>query len=209
MTTYDLKAAELLRLGAATLGEAGGHPLSPRIRAAWQGASIAAVVFTARCSPGDNLAIHVAVAEAPEAHALLVDVGDEPEFGYWGEVLTVAAQARRLAGLVTNGCVRDTSALRRLAFPVYSAGVALRGASKDRPGGVGGTVTIDGVDVAPGDWVVADGDGVTVVSSANLEGVVAAGHDRATKEEVLLRELRAGATTLELLGLDEGRISRG
>jgi 4-hydroxy-4-methyl-2-oxoglutarate aldolase len=209
MTTYDLKAAELLQLGAATLGETGGRPLSPRIRAAWRGASISAVVYTARCSPGDNLAIHVAITEAPEGHALVVDVGDEPDRGYWGEVLTVAAQTRRIAGLVINGGVRDTAALERLGFAVYSAGIALRGATKEQPGSVGVPVTIDGVEIAPGDWVVADADGVTIVPAGSLDAVAAAGRDRATKEEVLLRELRSGASTLDLLDLDDGPISRG
>ena len=69
-------AAQFLALGAATLGESGARLLPPRIRPAWPGATLAAPVVPVRCAPGDNLAIHVAVATAPAGHALVVDVGD-------------------------------------------------------------------------------------------------------------------------------------
>ncbi len=58
-------AVELLALGAATVGESGGRPMHPRIHAAWPGARLAGPALPVRCSPGDNLAIHVAVARAP------------------------------------------------------------------------------------------------------------------------------------------------
>ncbi len=114
--------AALGELGAATLGESGALPMPGRIRPVWPGASVAAPAFPVTCTPGDNLAVHVAVAAAPAGAVLVVDVGDVPDRGYWGEVLTTAAQARGLAGLVIDGCVRDVAALERLAFPVFSRG---------------------------------------------------------------------------------------
>ena len=88
-----------------------------RIKAAWPGARVAAPAFPVRCTPGDNLAVHVAVAEAPAGRVLVVDVGIEHELGYWGEVLTTGAQARGIAGLVIDGGVRDVDALERLTVP--------------------------------------------------------------------------------------------
>jgi 4-hydroxy-4-methyl-2-oxoglutarate aldolase len=159
----DDTAAALLELGAATLGEAGGHAMRARIRAAWPGARFAAPAYPVHCTPGDNLAIHVAVAEAPAGHALVVDVGDVPELGYWGEVLTTGAQARGLAALVIDGGVRDTAALEAHGFPVFSTMVALRGATKNQAGTVGLPATVGDIEVQLGDWIVADRDGVTVV----------------------------------------------
>ena len=103
--------ADLLTLGSATLGEAGGRPLSSRLRPVWAGAALAGPAFTVGCSPGDNLAVHVAVAEAPPGSILVVDARAEPEHGFWGEVLTTAAQSRGIAGLVIDGGVRDVAAL--------------------------------------------------------------------------------------------------
>jgi len=200
------RITELLALGAATIGESGGRPMSPRIKAVWRGARLAAPAFPVRCTPGDNLAIHVAVSSAPPGSALAVDVGDEDEFGYWGEVLTTGAEARRLAGLVIDGGVRDTGALEAHAFPVFSSTVALRGASKNRPGAVGAPVEVGGVPVAAGDWLVGDADGVAVVSAAAIDDVVRAGRARADKEETMFGALRQGRTTVELLGLDTSSV---
>jgi 4-hydroxy-4-methyl-2-oxoglutarate aldolase len=198
----------LLALGAATLGESGGRAMRNRVAPAWPGAVLAAPAFPVRCTPGDNLALHVAVAQAPAGSALAADVGDERELGYWGEVLTTGAQARGLVGLVIDGCVRDVAALQAHGFPVFGTGLALRGATKDRPGAIGrgSGAVVGGVPVELGDWVVGDGDGVVVVPGDALADVIAAGRARAEKEAGYFAALREGATTLELLGLDPAPI---
>jgi 4-hydroxy-4-methyl-2-oxoglutarate aldolase len=195
-------ADQLMALGAATLGESGGRAMAPRIRGVWPGARLAAPAFTVRCTPGDNLAVHVAVARAPAGSALAVEVGIERERGYWGEVLTTAAQARGIAGLVIDGCVRDIAALEEHDFPVFSTGVALPGATKELPGAAGGSAEVGDVRVQTGDWLVGDADGVTVVAATEVDGVLAAGTARAEREQALFAALRDGKTTVELLGLD-------
>ncbi|HWW44033.1 MAG TPA: hypothetical protein VN180_03105, partial [Acidimicrobiia bacterium] len=67
---------------------------------------------------------------------------------------------------------------------------------------------VGGVAVAPGDWVVGDADGVTVIGAATLERVLDAGRARADKESGFFTALRGGATTVELLGLDTSPIER-
>jgi 4-hydroxy-4-methyl-2-oxoglutarate aldolase len=198
----DELTATFLELGAATLGESGARAMRNRVRAAWSGAVLAAPAFPVKCTPGDNLAIHFGVARAPAGSALVVDVGEARELGYWGEVLTTGAESRGLAGLVIDGCVRDVAALAAHGFPVFSTGLALPGATKNLPGTIGHTVVVGDVEVKPGDWVVGDGDGVVVVPGAALADVAAAGRARAAKEAGYFTALRGGATTLDLLGLD-------
>jgi 4-hydroxy-4-methyl-2-oxoglutarate aldolase len=180
--------------------------MRPRVRAAWAGARVAGPAVTVRCAPADNLAVHVAVALAPPASALVVDAGSEPERGYWGEVLTTAAEARGLAGLVIEGGVRDVDAIRAHGFPVFSTCIALAGATKNGPGAVGGAVRVGDVDVHSGDWVVGDADGVTVIPADHLDAVLAAGRARAEREAALFVALQQGKTTVELLGLDPSSI---
>jgi len=195
-------AQALGELGSATLGESGGLAMRPRIRPAWTGAVLASPAYPVTCTPGDNLAVHVAVTRAPIGSALVVDVGSAAERGYWGEVLTAAAEARGLAGLVIDGGVRDTAALEAHRFPVFSSLIALRGATKTLPGTVGLSAVVGGVEVAAGDWVVGDRDGVVVIAAAGIDAVLAAGRVRADKEAEYFAELSAGRTTVELLGLD-------
>ena len=200
-------AAVLQRLGSATLGESGGLPTDRRLKPAWPGAALAAPAYPVRCTPGDNLAVHVGVTTAPAGSVLVVDVGPVPDRGYWGEVLTTAAEAAGLAGLVIDGGVRDVSALEAHRFPVFSSTISLPGARKDQPGTVGAPVMVGGVPVAMGDWVVGDVDGVTVVPEPSLDAVLAAGEAREAKEAGFFAALRGGATTVELLDLDTSLIT--
>ena len=198
----DELAAVLRQFGSATLGESGARTLPPRVRPIWPGAALAAPALPVSCTPADNLAIHVAVARAPAGSALVVDVGDVPDRGYFGEVLTTGAQARGIVGLVIDGGVRDVAALRGLGFPVFASMVALPGASKMAAGSVGQTIEVAGVRVGLGDWVVGDVDGVVIVPGDRIEEIVAAARGRTQKELEYFESLRSGATTVELLGLD-------
>jgi 4-hydroxy-4-methyl-2-oxoglutarate aldolase len=147
--------------------------------------------------------VHVAVAQAAMAGAVLVvDAADVPELGYWGEVLTTAATAHGILGLVIDGGVRDVAALEAHGFPVFAALVALPGAAKVRGGTVGQVVEVGGVAVAPGDWVAGDVDGVVSIPVAELDAVLAAARARAVAEQEMFVALREGTTTVELLGLD-------
>ncbi len=204
----DDLALAFAELGAATLGESGGRAMAPRIRPVWRGARVSGPAFPIACSAADNLAIHVGVAEAPRGSVLVASVGGEPQRGYWGEVLTTAAEARGIRGLVIDGGVRDVDALEAHRFPVFAATIALRGATKEQSGSIGGTASVGDVDVEVGDWIVGDVDGVTVVPRASCDAVLEAGRARAAKEAHFFEELRSGRTTLQLLGLDDAPIDR-
>ena len=198
----------LLQLGAATLGESGGRALAPRVRPVWTGAGVAAPAYAVVCAAGDNLAVHAAVAEAPAGSVLCVEVEGQQQLGWWGEVLTTAAQARGIAGLVIDACVRDVDALERLQFPVFSIGIALPGAQKVGPGRIGRDAVVGDVNIRTGDIIVGDRDGVVAIAASAVDAVRAAGEARAAKEREYFEQLRAGKTTVELLHLDTSAITR-
>ena len=209
MSDANRYSGDLARLGSATVGESGGQAAHRRLRPAWHGAAVAAPAYPVGCTPGDNLAVHVAVTKAPTGSVLVVDVGQVADRGYWGEVLTTAAEAAGLAGLVLDGGVRDVAALEAHRFPVFSAAIALTGATKDKPGTVGIPVRVGGVQVAAGDWVVADVDGVAFVRRDEIDDVLKAGRAREEKEAGFFESLRSGSTTVELLGLDAALVREG
>jgi 4-hydroxy-4-methyl-2-oxoglutarate aldolase len=209
MPAYDNLIEELLQHGTSTLCEASGLPaaLDYNLRPVWPGAMVAGAAFPLRCAPGDNLAIHLAVAEAGPGDVLVVDA-HQYIAGYWGEVLAVAAQARGIAGLVIDGGVRDVAALERRKFPVFARGVAMRAAVKLHAPSVGETIVIAGVTIARGDLIVGDADGVVAIPQARVDHTLAAARQRTDKEVVIMRRLQAGETTVEILNLTAHRKPR-
>ena len=82
-----------------------------------------------------------------------METGGAVEYGFWGEIMTEAAIARDVAGLVTDGAVRDTREIRQLHFPVFCAGVAISGTIKQSPGEVNQPVVMGNCRIRPGDIV--------------------------------------------------------
>jgi 4-hydroxy-4-methyl-2-oxoglutarate aldolase len=199
--------AQAQRLGTSTLYEASGVATSsvdPAIRTVWAGASVAGAAYPVECAPGDNLAIHIAMERAPRGSVLVVSAAGFVA-GYWGEVLTVAAEAAGVVGLVIDGGVRDIAALTARKFPVFARGISVRGTLKDSAPSVGLPFSFAGSPVASGDLVVADDDGVIIVPASKVEATMASGQARADKEATMMEQLASGRTTLDLLGLSKWR----
>jgi 4-hydroxy-4-methyl-2-oxoglutarate aldolase len=200
------KLIELLReFDAATLYEAAGQKgmVDPAIRPAWPGAALCGPAATVRCPPGDNLALHQAVAAAKPGVVLVASVGGYRIAGAWGEVLTVAAQARGIAGVVIDGAVRDIDAILERRFPVFSRGLAIGACTKERKGALDVPLLFGGLTVRPGDIVAGNSDGLVVIEQDKAEEVLQAAVERRRREQVLFEELTKGRTTLELLGLPD------
>ncbi|MGK9230337.1 4-carboxy-4-hydroxy-2-oxoadipate aldolase/oxaloacetate decarboxylase [Inquilinus limosus] len=181
------------------MGQRGAMPAC--IKPIYPGMKLAGSALTVRCKPGDNLAIHVAAASAQPGDVLVVDNDGFVESGPFGDVLATACQARGVVGLVIDGCVRDGPCLREMGFPVFSRGLAMKGAAKTHPGEVGVPIVCAGVAVSPGDVVIGDDDGVVVVPRALIALALKAAREREDTEDAIKEKLKAGATTLDLLGL--------
>ena len=197
-------AGRLAAIGAATLYEAAGRvgALDPAIRAFGPPASpaIAGPALTVGCHPGDNLAVHRAIAEAAEGEVLIID-GAGLALGYMGDVLGVAALARGVVGAVIDGGVRDLAELATLCFPVWARAAAIPGTTKVAPGTVSAPITCGGVAVEPGDWIVADADGVVAIGASHVAEVVIRAEQRGARERAIQGRLRAGELTLDLMEL--------
>ena len=206
--TYSVEQLDRAKaLGTSTLYEASAiatTSVDPAIRSVWAGAAVAGPAYPLQCSPGDNLAIHIAMEKVPRGCVLVIDAQGFVA-GYWGEVLTVAAEAAGVAGLVIDGGVRDIAELRNRAFPVFARGVSMRGTIKASAPSVGKPITLGGITVVAGDLVVADDDGVLALPAAAVADTLAKGQARFDKEAAMMERLTAGQTTLDLLGLSRWR----
>jgi 4-hydroxy-4-methyl-2-oxoglutarate aldolase len=200
MPTSDTE--RLIDFDTGTLYEAAGEgAFAPGLTALSGDGRVAGPALTVACPPGDNLAIHLGVAQAREGEILVVQTHDW-SYGAWGEVLTVAAIARGVRALVMDGGVRDLDAIRELGFAVFARGTALVGTRKQEPGVVRGPVTCGGRLVQPGEMIVADLSGLVAIRPERVEEVLAAAAARRDKELETVRRLREGRTTVELMGLE-------
>ena len=203
MTPQELERAR--RLGAATLHEAfdrrGDLPAAVR---PFGRARVAGPALTVSTLPGNNLLIHRALASARPGEVLVVALtetdADAHAFGYWGDILTTAAIERGVAGLVIDGCVRDIEAIEALGFPVFCRGTAIRGTAKAPVGQLGGPVRIGRIDIAPGDLVVGDADGVVAIPASAVRDVLAQAEAREAKERGIVDELKKGRNTMDIYG---------
>jgi 4-hydroxy-4-methyl-2-oxoglutarate aldolase len=135
---------------------------------------------------------------------LVVYASGHYESGYWGEIMSTAAAAARLGGLVIDACVRDGALLEGIGFPVFSRGLCIRGTGKDfgATGWLNQPIMIDDVLVSPGDLVVGDADGVVSIPRQDAGTVLDASEAREATEQKILTRLHAGETTLNVYGLD-------
>ncbi|HSW26164.1 MAG TPA: 4-carboxy-4-hydroxy-2-oxoadipate aldolase/oxaloacetate decarboxylase [Burkholderiaceae bacterium] len=190
------------RLGAATLHEAGGRigVMPSAIKPVAPGLRVCGPAVTVHSPGGDNLWLHRAIYVAQPGDVLVVHVSGEYDFGYWGEIMSCAAHARGLAGLVIDGCVRDGGVLADFGLPVFARGLCIRGTGKDfgARGWINHPTLFGDLTVHPGDLVVGDADGVVVVPREGAAQVVEASRQREAKEASVIQRLRAGERTLEL-----------
>lgn len=200
--------AEALHLSTATLHEAAGKvgALPAGIKPVRSGMTVVGWALPVRGPSGDNLWLHRAIYRAQLGDVLVCDIGSIAEYGYWGEVMAVAAQQRGIAGLVIDGGVRDGDQLAARGFPAFAACVSIRGTGKDPDGAgaIGDPVTLGDVTIRRGDLVVGDADGVVVLPAAQAVSVLQEARRRESQEREIMARLAAGETTMEIYRLPEG-----
>ncbi len=197
--------AAAAKFPSATLHEAMGREgaLPAAIKPVAPGMTVCGPAVTVQAKPLNNIDIHRAIYAAEPGDVLVVDVGGGYEGGYFGEIMAHASVARRLGGLVINGCVRDADLLEEIGFPVFARGLAIQGTLKEGGGSINEPVVVGEVTVMPGDVVRGDRDGVVAIPRTRLAEAIAASEARENKEAGIIAELKEGKRTLDLFGWSE------
>ncbi len=202
------------RHAAETLGELlstlrtsnlsdGAHrmPCLEGVRPIQRGASACGRVVTVRTVPGDWAKPVEAIDVARAGDVIVIDAGGRPP-AIWGELASESARNKGVAGLVVFGAVRDSAEIRRLGFPVWSTHVTSHAGDPHGLGEINQPITFGAQAVSPGDWVVADDDGVVVLPASRAVELANRGADVLEAENRIREEIRqTGGTLAQVVNL--------
>lgn len=135
-----------------------------------------------------------AIETVPAGHVLVVDCRGETAAASGGEILMTRLAVRGVAGMVSDGGIRDSGPIAKLSMPVYCAGPAAplnltvhHAAETEVPIGCGG------VAVFPGDLIVGDADGIVVVPAHLAEEIARDADEQERLEAFVLKRIQDGA----------------
>lgn len=159
-------------------------PLAPSMR-------FAGPALTVELRPGDNLMIHAALAVAKPGDVIVVDGKGDLSSALMGEIMSQQAVALGVAAVVIDGAVRDSEAIRALGFPMFAAGLNPNGPTKSVAGRLNHPIAIGGVSVKPGDLVVGDADGVTVIEREKAAAMLPLAAEKVAAETRRIADIKS------------------
>ena len=132
------------------------YPLNPKAR-------LLGTAFTVNAPAGDNLLFHKALDMAQPGDVIVLANKGSMSRALCGEIMSNYAKSRGIAGIIIDGCVRDSYTLSQMDFPVYAKGITPNGPYKNGPGEMNFPVSFAGIVINPGDIIVGDSDGLLAI----------------------------------------------
>jgi 4-hydroxy-4-methyl-2-oxoglutarate aldolase len=150
------------------------------------------VAITCHAGPADNLALWAALEAAKPGDIIMAASDAFSATAITGDLLLGMARNRGVAGIVTDGLVRDLVGILAVGVPVYCRGLTPNSPDRNGSGTVGLPVVLGGVHVESGDVVIADADGVVIVPRVRIPAVRRALEDVRAAEATLEAKVKAG-----------------
>lgn len=151
---------------------------------------------------GDCSSICDLITMALPGEVLVVDAAGVEDVAVWGGMMTEEAHFRELGGAVVWGAVRDVQDIRTLGFNMFCHAVVPRGPHQGFGGTIDGAISAGGVSVRPGDIVLGDEDGVTVVPLERADEILKRAQAHVAKEQIWIEKIRAGRPIHEVFNAE-------
>jgi regulator of RNase E activity RraA len=148
--------------------------------------------ITVKARPCDNLIVYKALEIAQSGDVIVIGIYNYTSNSTWGDLTSLIAKKKGLAGMVTDGLVRDALGIKKVGLPVFSRGSVPTSPFKDGPGEINVPITCGGVFVRPGDIIFGDIDGVVVIPQENVLQVVRKALEIAREEEKKIEDIHSG-----------------
>lgn len=164
---------------------------------------IAGPARTLLLSSGGNRSVHEVMKYILPGEILAISMESPVPLALIGELLALQAQKAQVAGILINGAVRDTDAIRELGLPIWSRWISARAAAKDEIGQMNVPITLGGVKIMPGDTIILDGDGGVVIPKNRVDMVLATAEQNYLKEMGTKKSIIEGEYTYDLYGFSK------
>lgn len=140
--------------------------------------------FTVNMVPGDNLALHRAIYEAPRG-SIIVAQTNSMDYAVSGGNVCAIAQGLGIRGFVIDGVVRDIAEVREIKFPIFGRGVLPMPGTKKAVLPLNTPIVAGGIAVNPGDIIVADEEGIAVIPKEKAEEIYNQTKENVEKEKAM------------------------
>ncbi len=178
--------------------------LSANLRAMTHARHVCGRIFTAKAEtvdtiPAEPYKLEMTVIDAMQTgDVLVVDADNHLNCSFWGELLSTACIAKGVRGVVMSTCTRDLWALEKMNFPVFAIG-ATPADSKGRIDvtAIGQPITIDGVKIKNGDYLLGDADGVVIIPAEALDETLRLAQEKVSGENAVRDDLANGMPVTE------------
>lgn len=148
--------------------------------------------ITVKARPCDNLIVYKALEISQPGDVIVIGIYNYTASSTWGDLTSLIGKEKGLAGMVTDGLVRDVFGIKEVGLPVFSRGSIPTSPFKDGPGEVNVPITCGGIFVRPGDIIFGDVDGVVVIPQENVDQVVRRAFEIAAEEEKKVKDIKSG-----------------